>query len=231
MMGRLKSEQGQLFYQFNLEDAVPDDHLVRRIDAALDLSWLRNELSPHYSSMGRPSIDPDLMIRMLVVRYVFAIRSERLICREVQVNLACRWFCKLGIEDAITKQPNKDMRRHRAILVSCMRTVGVLPKTILKLSHGSAKQPTKDMRRHSTILASCMQTVAVSPKMTPKRSVGFTKLPTRDLHRHKPVFMRLEESNIWLITTRKEINHVTSNHHFACCIRYHWHRVRCDYFN
>src|SRR5438045_4091829 len=101
MMGRLKSEQTQLFYQFKLDDAVPEDHLVRNIDAALDLSWLRSELAPHYSSMGRPSIDPELMIRMLVVGYVFAIRSERLICREVQVNLAYRWFCKLGIEDAI----------------------------------------------------------------------------------------------------------------------------------
>src|ERR1700719_1291998 len=101
MMGRLKSDQGQLFYEFHLNDAVPEDHLVRKIDAVLDLSWLRSELAPHYSSMGRPSIDPELMIRMLVVGYVFAIRSERLICREVQVNLAYRWFCKLGIEDAI----------------------------------------------------------------------------------------------------------------------------------
>src|SRR5713101_4726654 len=101
MMGRLKSEQAQLFYQFKLDDAVPEDHLVRKIDAALDLSWLRSELAPHYSSMGRPSIDPELMIRMLVVGYVFAIRSERLLCREVQVNLAYRWFCRLGIEDAI----------------------------------------------------------------------------------------------------------------------------------
>ena len=101
MMGRLKSDQCQLFYEFHLSDAVPEDHLVRKIDAALDLSWLRRELASHYSSMGRPSIDPELMIRMLVVGYVFAIRSERLICREVQVNLAYRWFCKLGIEDAI----------------------------------------------------------------------------------------------------------------------------------
>ena len=101
MMGRLKSDQGQLFYEFRLDDAVPEDHLVRKIDTALDLSWLRSELAPHYSSMGRPSIDPELMIRMLVVGYVFAIRSERLICREVQVNLAYRWFCKLGIEDAV----------------------------------------------------------------------------------------------------------------------------------
>src|ERR1700736_3817634 len=66
MMGRLKSDQGQLFYEFHLSDAVPEDHLVRKIDAALDLSWLRSELAPHYSSMGRPSIDPELMIRMLV---------------------------------------------------------------------------------------------------------------------------------------------------------------------
>ena len=75
--------------------------MVRKIDAALDLSWLRSELTLHYSSIGRPSIDPELMIRMLAVGYVFAIRSERLICREVQVNLAYRWFCKLGIEDAV----------------------------------------------------------------------------------------------------------------------------------
>src|SRR3979490_716330 len=101
MMGRLKSDQGQLFYEFCLGDAVPEDHLVRKIDAALDLSWLRSELASHYSAMGRPSIDPELMIRMLVVGHVFGVRSERLICREVQVNLAYRWFCKLGIEDAI----------------------------------------------------------------------------------------------------------------------------------
>ena len=101
MMGRLKSDQGQLFYEFHLGDAIPEDHLVRKIDAALDLSWLHSELASHYSSMGRPSIDPELMIRMLIVGYVFAIRSERLLCREVQVNLAYRWFCKLGIEDAI----------------------------------------------------------------------------------------------------------------------------------
>jgi transposase len=96
MMGRLKSEQAQLFYQFQLDDTVLEDHLVRKIDTALDFSWLRSELSPHYSSMGWPSINSELMIRMLVVGYVFAIRSERLICREVQVNLAYRWFIRLG---------------------------------------------------------------------------------------------------------------------------------------
>src|SRR5213596_3977012 len=80
---------------------VPADHLVRQIDAVLDLNLVHKELAPYYSHTGRPSIDPVLMIRMLIVGYVFALRSERRICAEMQVNLAYRWFCKLGIEDRI----------------------------------------------------------------------------------------------------------------------------------
>ena len=101
MMGRLNQDQEQLFYEFQLDEVVPDDHLVREIAAVLDLSWVHSELEPSYSPLGRPSIDPVLMIRMLIVGYVFAIRSERLLCREVQVNLAYRWFCGLSIEDKI----------------------------------------------------------------------------------------------------------------------------------
>jgi len=101
MMGRRNEHQGQLFYEFRLDEVVPDDHLVRQIQGLLDLSWVYAELSPYYSEIGRPSIDPVLMIRMLIIGYVFAIRSERQICREVQVNLAYRWFCDLGLEDAI----------------------------------------------------------------------------------------------------------------------------------
>ena len=100
-MGRRDREQGHLFYCFNLEEVVPEDHLVRAIAGVLDLSWVHTELAPHYSPIGRPSIDPVLMIRMLIVGYVFAIRSERALCREVQVNLAYRWFCGFGIEDKI----------------------------------------------------------------------------------------------------------------------------------
>ena len=93
---------GQFFYSFDLDEVVPADHLVRQIDTVLDLSWVHKELAPYYSHTGRPSIDPVLMIiRMLrFVGYVFAIRSERQICSEVQVNLAYRWFCSL-IEDGI----------------------------------------------------------------------------------------------------------------------------------
>ena len=100
-MGRRKDGQGQFFYSFNLDEVVPPDHLVRQIDGVLDLAWVHKELAPYYSHTGRPSIDPVLMIRMLIVGYVFAIRSERRLCAEVQVNLAYRWFCKLGIEDNI----------------------------------------------------------------------------------------------------------------------------------
>jgi transposase len=101
MMGRLKHDQGQLFYSFCLEEVVPDDHLVRGIAAVLDLSWVHAELAPYYPKIGRPSIDPVLMIRMLIIGYVFGIRSERLLCREVKVNMAYRWFCGLSIEDTI----------------------------------------------------------------------------------------------------------------------------------
>jgi hypothetical protein len=88
MMGRQNNDQGPLFYEFRLDEAVPDDHLVRKIDAVLDLSWVYAELAPHYPTLGRPSVDPVLMIRMLIIGYVFGLRSERLLCREVQVNFA-----------------------------------------------------------------------------------------------------------------------------------------------
>jgi transposase len=101
MMGRQNNDQGPLFYEFCLDEAVPDDHLVRKIDSVLDLSWVYVELEPHYPTLGRPSIDPVLMIRMLIIGYIFGLRSERLLCREVQVNFAYRWFCRLGIEHKI----------------------------------------------------------------------------------------------------------------------------------
>ena len=101
MMGRQNNDQGPLFYEFRLDEAVPDDHLVRKIDGVVDLSWVHAELAPHYPTLGRPSVDPVLMIRMLIIGYVFGLRSERLLCREVQVNFAYRWFCKLGIEHKI----------------------------------------------------------------------------------------------------------------------------------
>jgi transposase len=81
MMGRLERDQEQLFYSFCLEEVVPDDHQVRAIAAVLDLSWVYGELSPHYPALGRPSVDPVLMIRMLILGYAFGLRSERLLLR------------------------------------------------------------------------------------------------------------------------------------------------------
>ena len=118
MMGRQENGQRQFFYSFDLDEVVPSDHLVRQIDGLLDLGWVHKELAPYYSYTGRPSIDPALMIRMLILGYVFAIRSERALCREVQVNLAYRWFCGLGIEDripdhsAFTRARNERFRDH-----------------------------------------------------------------------------------------------------------------------
>lgn len=111
-MGRLKHDQGQFFYSFCLDEAVPDDHPVRAIAAVLDLSWVHSELAPFYARIGRPSIDPELMIRMLVLGYVFAIRSERGLCRDVQVNFAYRWFCGLSIEDKIPDHSTFSRARH-----------------------------------------------------------------------------------------------------------------------
>jgi transposase len=97
---------------FCLEDRVPGDHLLRKIGAVLDLSWLRAELKPYYSEIGRPSICPELMIRMLLVGYCFSIRSERRLCQEVELNLAYRWFCRLGLEDRVPDHSSFSVNRH-----------------------------------------------------------------------------------------------------------------------
>jgi transposase len=133
MMGRREGGQGQFFYSFDLDRVVPPDHLVRQIDGILDLSWVHKELAPYYSHTGRPSIDPVLMIQMLLVGYVFAIRSERRLCSEVQVNLAYRWFCKLSIEDSIPDHSVFCRARHERFRESeALRRVfeGVVAKCI-----------------------------------------------------------------------------------------------------
>jgi transposase len=100
MMG-MQAEPAQLFYDFRLDDHVPCDHLLRAIDRFLDLVSVRSELKPFYSVIGRPSIDPELMIGMLVVGYCMGIRSERRLCEEVHLNLAYRWFCRLGLDGKV----------------------------------------------------------------------------------------------------------------------------------
>ena len=112
MMGIGNSDQSQFFYAFNLESHVPPDHLLRGIDRFLDLSDLRQHLADFYSQIGRPSIDPKLMIRMLIIGYCFGIRSERRLCEEVHLNLAYRWFCRLGLEDKVPDHSTFSKNRH-----------------------------------------------------------------------------------------------------------------------
>jgi transposase len=112
MMGRQGSRQDQLFYSFNLEEHVPRTHLLRAIDRFFDLGELRHHLAAFYSHTGRPSIDPELMIRMLIVGYCFGVRSERRLCEEVRLNLAYRWFCRLDLDDPIPDHSTFSKNRH-----------------------------------------------------------------------------------------------------------------------
>jgi transposase len=112
MMGHRQVEQAALFYEFSLERHIPADHLLRSIDRFVDLQEIRQNLAPFYSNIGRPSIDPELMIRMLLVGYCSGIRSERRLCEEVHLNLAYRWFCRLGLDGDVPDHSTFSKNRH-----------------------------------------------------------------------------------------------------------------------
>jgi transposase len=112
MMGQIPAAQNALFYDFNLEQHIPPNHLLRKINQFLDFDAIRNHLKPFYSHTGRPSIDPELMIRMLLIGYCYGIHSERRLCDEVNFNLAYRWFCGLGLEDTIPDHSTFSKNRH-----------------------------------------------------------------------------------------------------------------------
>jgi transposase len=112
MMGPRQEAQPALFYEFSLEDHVPKSHLLRSIDRFVDLSGIRSYLADFYSHTGRPSVDPELLIRMLLVGYCFGIRSERRLCEEVHLNLAYRWFCRLDLSDRVPDHSTFSKNRH-----------------------------------------------------------------------------------------------------------------------
>jgi transposase len=112
MMGHRQVEQAALFYEFSFERHIPADHLLRSIDRFVELGGLRQELASFYSPIGRPSVDPELMIRMLIVGYCFGIRSERRLCEEVHLNLAYRWFCRLGLDGGVPDHSTFSKNRH-----------------------------------------------------------------------------------------------------------------------
>src|ERR1700756_1350985 len=106
MMGRKHREQARLFYEFRLDDMIPKGHLLRRINVFVTsvLGDLHEQLGPFYSDIGRPSIDPELLIR-LIIGYCFGIRSERKLCEEVRLHLAYRWFCRLDLNNPVPPHP------------------------------------------------------------------------------------------------------------------------------
>jgi transposase len=112
MMGERQVQQDALFYEFSLERHVPETHLLRAIDRFVELDGVRAHLAPFYSETGRPSIDPELLIRMLIVGYCFGIRSERRLCEEVHLNLAYRWFCRLGLDGSVPDHSTFSKTRH-----------------------------------------------------------------------------------------------------------------------
>ena len=114
MMGRQTGDQSQLFYLFNLEDRIPARHLLKRINPIVTglLAELRPKLKPFYSEIGRPSIDPELMMRMLIVGYCYGIRFERDLCEDVELRLAYRWFCRLDLDDKVPDRSTFSVNRH-----------------------------------------------------------------------------------------------------------------------
>ena len=116
----VQAAAARFFYDFCLDDHVPKDHQLRGIDRHLDLDGIRAALKPFYSSTGRPSVDPELMIRMLLAGYCLGIRSERRLCEEVHLNLAYRWFCRLGLDGK-----KGAAREHRELFVSKLATVAL----------------------------------------------------------------------------------------------------------
>jgi transposase len=114
MMGRQTGDQSRLFYTFNLDELIPERHLLRRINPIVTsvLAELRGKLKAFYSEIGRPSIDPELMLRMLIVGYCYGIRYERKLCEEVELHLAYRWFCRLDLEDKVPDHSTFSVNRH-----------------------------------------------------------------------------------------------------------------------
>ena len=114
MMGRQSGDQSRLFYLFNLERRIPAGHLLRRINPAVTriLGELREKLTPFYGEIGRHSIDPELMMRMLIIGYRYGIRFERRLCEEVELHLAYRWFCRLDLDDKVPDHSTFSVNRH-----------------------------------------------------------------------------------------------------------------------
>ena len=141
MMGRQRRDQGKLFYEFHLDDRIPKNHLLRRIDVFVTaaLADLHQELEPYYSDIGRPSVDPELMIRMLILGYCYGVRSERRLTQEVELHLAYRWFCRLNLEERGPSYslPLEGLAGFSSISFPCFSTKAFAFFASSESSHGS----------------------------------------------------------------------------------------------
>jgi transposase len=111
MMGH-QSRSESLFYYFRLEDQVPENHLLRLIDRHVNFDFVRAKLKDSYSDAGRPSIDPELLLRILLIGYLYGITSERKLVEELRMHLAWRWFTGLGFNEEIPHHSTFSKNRH-----------------------------------------------------------------------------------------------------------------------
>lgn len=111
MIGEKNNEE-KLFYYLRPEDLIPEDHILRLIDRYVDFSFIRQKVEHLYSHTGRPSVDPDVMMRMLLVGYLFGITSERRLCDEVQMHVGYRWFVGLGLDEKVPDHSTFSKNRH-----------------------------------------------------------------------------------------------------------------------
>jgi transposase len=191
MMGRQTTDQRALFYEFDLDERVPADHLLRRIDifTTAALSDLHKELSAFYSHTGRPSIDPQLLIRMLIIGYCYGIRSERRLCEEVALNLAYRWFCRLDLDDDVPDHSTFSKNRHGRF-----RESDVLRHVFERVAFALLKAWSR-ARRLPLMPVSSRLPPAATVKKRPRRSTG-----AKSKSRREPcgnISMRLMKPVAW----------------------------------
>src|SRR3712207_6604161 len=101
MMTLKNTEQRVTEKNISLDALVPKEHIIRKIDAAIDFSFIYEKVKPFYSSIGKPSIDPVVLFKIILIQYLFGIRSMRQTIQEIEVNLAYRWFLGYGLEEKI----------------------------------------------------------------------------------------------------------------------------------
>src|SRR5574340_239690 len=215
MMGRQAGGQERLFYSFNLESVVPENHLLRGINRCLDLRELREHLADYYSPIGRPSVDPELMIRMRIIGYCYGIRSERRLCEEVHLNLAYRWFCRLGLDGEVPDHSTFCKNRHGRFRGSDLVRSGVCARRCTSIwptggsagSGSTAKSPTTPPSARTGMAASvgAISFAAASVRGGAPQSGLQVVLPAR-ARRRSPRPLHLLQEQAWPLPWERSLS-------------------------